>query len=89
MISSYRPHGTPLFVGLDVGSNEVIGETYKRRRHQEVLRFLRKVQNTMPKDREIHIVLQLLDPQTRQGDGLDRAADEGSSYTSRRPARRG
>ncbi len=29
---------------------QVIGETYKRHRHQEVLKFLRKVEKAVPKD---------------------------------------
>ena len=48
-------------MALDVASGEVIGETYKRHRHQEVLKFLR--QKAVPKDQEIHIILQLRDPQ--------------------------
>ena len=48
---------TSLFVALDVASGSVIGETYKRHRHQEVLKFLRKVESAVPKDQEIHIIL--------------------------------
>ena len=40
-----------------MASGEVIGETYKRHRHQEVLKFLRKVEKAAPKDQEIHIIL--------------------------------
>ena len=35
----------------------MIGETYRRHRHQEVLRFLREVEKAVPKDQEIHIIL--------------------------------
>ncbi len=40
-----------------MASGAVIGETHKRHRHQEVLKFLRKVENVVPKDLEIHIIL--------------------------------
>lgn len=42
---------------MDVASGEVIGETYRRHRHQELLRFLRKVEKEVPKGQEIHIIL--------------------------------
>ncbi len=58
MTHDYKRNGTTsLFAALNVASGEVIGETYKRHRHQEVLKFLRKVEKAVPKDREIHIVL--------------------------------
>ena len=58
MTHDYKRHGTTsLFVALDVASGEVIGETYKRHRHQEVLKFLRRVEKAVPKDQEIHIIL--------------------------------
>ena len=58
MTHDYKRNGTTsLFVALDVASGEVIGETYKRHRHQEVLKFLREVEKAVPKDQEIHIIL--------------------------------
>ena len=58
MTHDYKRHGTTsLFVALDMASGEVIGETYKRHRRQEVLRFLREVEKAVPKDQEIHIIL--------------------------------
>ena len=44
---------TSLFVALDA----VIGKMYRRHRHQEVAKFLRKVDATVPKGWEIHIIL--------------------------------
>ena len=38
-------------------TGEVIGKTYRKHRHQEVLRFLREVEETVPEEQEIHIVL--------------------------------
>ena len=39
------------------GVGQVIGETYKRHRHQEVLKFLWQVDKAVPKDQQIHIIL--------------------------------
>ena len=51
-------HGTTtLFAALDVATGAVIGESYRRHRHQEVLRFLKKVEKTVPKEQELHIIL--------------------------------
>ena len=58
MTHDYKRHGTTsLFVAMDVASGAVIGETYRRPRHQELLRFLRKVEKGVPEGREIHIIL--------------------------------
>ena len=40
-----------------MATGKVIGKTYRKHRHQEVLRFLREVEKTVPKKQEIHIVL--------------------------------
>ena len=57
MTHDYKRHGTTtLFVALDVATGEVIGKTYRKHRHQEVLRFLREVDKAVPKEQEIHIV---------------------------------
>ena len=53
-----KRHGTTtLFVALDVATGEVIGKTYRKHRHQEVLKFLREVDKAVPREQEIHIVL--------------------------------
>ena len=58
MTHDYKRHGTTtLFAALNVATGEVVGKTYRRHRHQEVLRFLREVEKTVPKDQEIHLVL--------------------------------
>ena len=54
----YKRHGTmSLFVAMETASGRVVSETYRRHRHQEVLRFLRKVEKEVRKDRQIHIIL--------------------------------
>ena len=58
MTHDYKRHGTTtLFAALNMATGEVIGKTYRKHRHQEVLMFLREVEKTVPKDQEIHIVL--------------------------------
>ena len=58
MTHDYKRNGTTsLFVALEVASGRVIGETYRRHRHQEVLRFLLQVEKAVPEDQEIHIIL--------------------------------
>ena len=46
-----------MFAALNMATGEVLGKTYRKHRHQEVLMFLREVERTVPKDQEIHIVL--------------------------------
>lgn len=46
-----------MFAALNVATGEVIGKTYRKHRHQEVLRFLREIEKAVPKEQEIHIVL--------------------------------
>ena len=58
MTHDYKRHGTTsLFAALNMATGEVIGKTYRRHRHQEVLRFLREIDKAVPKDQEIHLVL--------------------------------
>ena len=58
MTHDYKRHGTTtLFAALDVATGAVIGVSYRRHRHQEVLRFLKKVEKTVPKEQELHIIL--------------------------------
>ena len=58
MTHDYKRHGTTtLFAALNIATGEVIGKTYRKHRHQEVLRFLREVERAVPKEQEIHIVL--------------------------------
>ena len=58
MTHDYKRHVTTrLFAALNMATGEVIGKTYRKHRHQEVLRFLREVDKTVPKEQEIHIVL--------------------------------
>ena len=53
----YKRHGTTtLFAALNVGSGEVVGRHYKRRRRVEFLDFMNRVVAAYP-ERQIHVVL--------------------------------
>lgn len=54
----YKRHGTTtLFAALDVKSGRVIGECRPRHRAREFLKFLRRIDRSVPKSREVHLVL--------------------------------
>jgi transposase len=58
MTHDYKRHGTTtLFAALDVATGEVIHECLPRHRHQEFLRFLRKVEAETDPDLELHLIL--------------------------------
>ena len=54
----YIRHGTTtLFAALDVATGAVIAECKPRHRHQEFLSFLRRIDKEVPKDLELHLVV--------------------------------
>lgn len=54
----YERHGTTsLFAALDVATGKVIGECHRRHRHQEFLKFLKRVDSQVPQDLEVHLVM--------------------------------
>ena len=54
----YKRHGTStLFAALNVESGEVIGECKSRHRHQEFLSFLKTVEQQVPKDLDLHLIV--------------------------------
>ena len=58
MTHDYRRHGTTtLFAALDVASGEIVHECMPRHRHQEFLRFLRKIERTVVAELDIHVIL--------------------------------
>lgn len=58
MTHDYKRNGTTtLFAALNVLEGKVIGQCYARHRHQEFLRFLRKLDNEFPKEKELHIIM--------------------------------
>jgi transposase len=54
----YQRHGTStLFAALNVLDGTVVGPCSARHRHQEFLRFLNKLDRTVPADRDVHLIL--------------------------------
>ena len=58
MTHDYKRNGTTtLFAALDVLSGSVIGQCLPRHRHREFLTFLRTIDHEVPKDLQIHLIL--------------------------------
>src|SRR5712664_495099 len=58
MTHDYKRNGTTtLFAALDVLKGKVIGDCYKRHRHQEFLKFLRRIDREFPGNTPLHLVI--------------------------------
>ena len=58
MTHDYKRNGTTtLFAALDVIQGKVIGDCYKRHRHQEFLKFLRRINREFPGNTSLHVVM--------------------------------
>jgi transposase len=54
----YQRHGvTSLFAAVDVASGVTISDCYRRHRHQEFLRFLKLIDESVPAELGVHLVL--------------------------------
>jgi len=54
----YVRHGTTsLFAALDVATGKIIGQCYRKHRQLEFLKFLNTIDDKMPNDRAIHIIV--------------------------------
>lgn len=54
----YIRHGTTtLFAALDAKTGKVIGKCYRRHRAQEFVKFLRVIDESVPKELDIHLIL--------------------------------
>jgi transposase len=54
----YKRHGTTaLFAALDVATGHVVGRCYKRHRAAEFRRFLDAIDDAVPPDLDIHLVM--------------------------------
>jgi hypothetical protein len=61
MTHDYKRHGTTtLFAALNVLDGTVIGQNMQRHRHQEFIRFLNTVNRASPKDKDIHIIADIV-----------------------------
>lgn len=58
MTHDYKRNGTTtLFAALDVLTGKVIGQCLPKHRHDEFLKFLKTIDRQVPKDLEVHLVL--------------------------------
>jgi len=58
MTHDYKRHGTTtLFAALDVLTGMIISQCTPRHRHQEWLKFLKTIDRQVPKDLQIHLIL--------------------------------
>ena len=58
MTHDYKRNGTTtLFAALDVLQGKVIGDCHQRHRHQEFLRFLRRIDREFPGPTPLHLVM--------------------------------
>ena len=58
MTHDYKRNGTTtLFAALDVLEGKVIGDCYKRHRHQEFLKFMRRIDREFPGKTPLHAVM--------------------------------
>jgi transposase len=48
---------TSLFAALDVATGKVIGSCHRRHRHQEFLRFLERIDEVVPEELDVHLVM--------------------------------
>jgi transposase len=54
----YERHGvTSLFAAMDVASGVTISTCYRRHRHQEFLRFLEQIEENLPANLAVHLVM--------------------------------
>src|ERR1022692_3964213 len=57
MTHDYKRNGTTtLFAALNAANGEVFGLCQERHRHQEWLKFLRLIDQTIPADRQLHLI---------------------------------
>jgi transposase len=58
MTHDYKRNGTTtLFAALETLQGKVVGECYERHRHQEFLRFLRRLDTEFPGDVPLHLIM--------------------------------
>ena len=58
MTHDYKRHGTTtLFAALDVATGELVHDCLPRHRHQEFLRFMRRVEQSVAPGLEVHVIV--------------------------------
>ena len=83
MTHDYKRHGTTtLFAALDVATGEVVHECLPRHRHQEFLRFLRKIERSVASELDIHVFSTTTPPTSIRPSGRGSTNTLGSTSTS-------
>ena len=58
MTHDYKRNGTTtLFAALEVAQGKVVGQCYARHRHQEFIKFLKRLDEEFPTDLKLHVVM--------------------------------
>jgi transposase len=58
MTHDYKRHGTTtLFAALELAEGKVVGQCYARHRHQEFLKFLKRLDGEFPPEKKLHLVM--------------------------------
>lgn len=58
MTHDYKRNGTTtLFAALELAQGKVIGQCYARHRHQEFLKFLKRLDDEFPVEKKLHLVM--------------------------------
>jgi transposase len=93
MTHDYKRHGTTdLFAALNVATGEVLHDCRKAHTGADVLAFFKLIDLHVPRDLEVHVVLDNLSPRTwapRSPPASTILAEPDGISTSPRPARRG
>ena len=71
MTHDYKRNGTTtLFAALDTLQGKVVGECHERHRHQEFLRFLRRLDAEFPGDVPLHLIMDNYGTHKHEGQGV-------------------
>jgi len=71
--STYRRHGTlNLFAALEISTGIIHGKTTKQKRRVEFLEFMDEIMENMPKEKEIHVILDNYSIHKKNDDWLKR-----------------
>lgn len=56
--ATYQRHGTTsLFAALNVGTGNVIGKLFQRHRAEELLKFVREIDKSVPEGLDVYLVM--------------------------------
>lgn len=87
---NYNRNGTTtLFAALDIASGAVIAQCKSRHRHQEFLSFLRKIEESVPPELDVHLILDNYFTDKHQKVRAWLAKSHGSTFTLLLPTPRG